>query len=488
MNFSNSARYAKLSSPPQALELDGNEFKSVVEMTMKHLVQHLETLDQHPAWEDTRQALQEAQIDCLPSSPMSITDVLEDYFSDRIWPAFNPSSSGYLGYVPGGGILLAAVADLIANTLNRYVTVNEVAPKLSMIEHSVIQWFVDSIGYPAGAGGFLTTGGSMANWSALVTARRCRLPDNFLDALIYTSNQAHHSVLKAAIMAGFPEANVRVLTVDNDYRIDPVELAMQVEQDRDAGKSPFLVVAHAGTVNTGTIDPIDALADVCQAENLWLHVDGSYGGFFCLTERGKRRLKGIHRADSITLDPHKGLFLPYGTGCLLVQLQDHLHSAHYVAAEYLPKRTEPLGVPSICEISPELSRDFRALRIWLPLTCHGIDTFGEYLDEKIDLAHWAYEQLSGHSTIRIVAAPELSLLAFVLEMDEEIPLERRNELNAKMLSNANRSRRFLLTSTVIDGQLIVRMCILCFRTHLPDVEFCVREVQRAADEVISEIS
>ncbi|MFQ5421118.1 MAG: aminotransferase class V-fold PLP-dependent enzyme, partial [Anaerolineae bacterium] len=190
---------------------------------------------------------------------------------------------------------------------------------LAQLEANVVNWFAEIIGYPSTARGVLTSGGSLANFTGLVAARRERLPEDFLHAVIYASDQTHHSVLKAASIAGFPERAVQVVASDEHYRLDMHDLGRRVAADRAAGRRPFLVVASAGTTNSGAVDPLEKVAEFAAAEGLWMHVDAAYGGFFAMTSRGKAALRGLDRADSVVLDPHKSLFLPYGTGCLLVR-------------------------------------------------------------------------------------------------------------------------------------------------------------------------
>ena len=278
-----------------------------------------------------------------------------------------------------------------------------------------MRWFCDIIGYPASAGGFLTTGGSLANFSAIFTARRERLPEDFLAGSLYTSSQTHHSVQKAALLAGFPAHNVREIPTDEQFRIRLDVLQHHIEADRQAGLTPFLIIGNAGTTNTGAVDDLTALADIAHQHGLWLHVDAAYGGFFMLTQRGRARLGGIERADSVTLDPHKGLFLPFGTGSLLVREREALKRAHQgEAAAYLPTMQDDPDCVDFCQISPELSRDFRGLRVWLPLKMHGIQPFRQALDEKLDLAAWATAELKKIPEVEIVAEPQLSIVAFRL--------------------------------------------------------------------------
>ena len=256
--------------------------------------------------------------------------------------------------------------------MNRYVGLWQPSPAVVQIEENVTRWLCDVFDYPAGSQGLLLSGGSMANLSAMVTARHAKLGEDFLDGTYYVSEQAHASVTKAATIAGFSRRNLRIVPTDAELRMDPEALRALVREDRAAGLRPFLVAPSAGTTNTGAIDPLEAIADVAEAEGLWMHVDGAYGGFFQLTERGRSAFRGIERSDSVTLDPHKGMFLPYGTGGLVVRDGQALRDAHFEGAAYLQDLPPTGELPNYSEYSAELSRDWRGLRVWFPLRLHGV--------------------------------------------------------------------------------------------------------------------
>ena len=407
-------------------------------------------------------------------------DGLLDLLFDRAVPlSFNTAGPGYLAYIPGGGLFPSAVADLVATAVNRYVGVWVAAPALVQLEVNVLRWFCEIVGYPAGSGGILTSGGSLANFTAIVTARRERLGDDFSRGTLYASDQTHHSVRKAAVLAGFPEANVREVRTDHRFRIDVSHLEERIAADRAEGWTPFLVVGSAGTTNTGAVDDLGALADVAAREGAWLHVDGAYGAFFMLTERGRSAMRGIERADSLTLDPHKGLFLPYGTGCLLVREERALRRAHATFADYMPVMQHDRDFVDFCDISPELSRDFRGLRAWLPIKLFGIDAFRGGLDEKMDLARWATERLREIPHMEIVAEPELSLVAFRLEPPGVSGAEL-DALNRGLLGRVNERGNVYLTGTVLRGRFTLRICVLSFRTHMDRMELCLEDIREAA--------
>jgi aromatic-L-amino-acid/L-tryptophan decarboxylase len=465
------------------LELTPDSMRSLVDQAMVRVIKHIQTLDcQSLSDVSDAEDLARSVVESMPEGGTSFAEILDLLFDRLVTKTFNTASPGYLAYIPGGGIFHSAVADLIADSINRYVGVWMAAPALAQLEVNVLRWFADMIGYPREARGLLTTGGSMANFTALVTARRNRLPENFLSGTLYASDQVHHSVVKAALMAGFPARNVREVPVDSDFRIRLDALREQIEVDRSKGLTPFLLVASAGTTNSGAVDDLESLADMARDEKLWLHVDAAYGGFFVLTERGKRTLRGLERADSVTLDPHKALFLPYGNGSLLVRDGEELRRAHTVHADYMPQMQEDPDLVDFCLYSPELSRDFRGLRVWLPFKLHGAGAFRRALDEKLDLAGWATEELCKIPGMKIIAKPQLSLVAFRLVRDGLNP-EEINDLNKRLLYGINSRQRVFLTSTSLAGKFVLRICVLHFRTHLDRMEAAIEDIRAAVKEL-----
>jgi aromatic-L-amino-acid decarboxylase len=246
---------------------------------------------------------------------------------------------------------------------------------------------------------------------------------------------------------------------------------------------PFFVVGSAGTTNTGAVDDLEALARIAANENLWFHADAAYGGFFMMTERGRAAMRGLASADSITLDPHKGLFLPYGTGSLLVRDGEALKRAHRLDAEYLPEMREDDEFVDFCQYSPELSRPFRGLRIWLPFQMVGANAFREQLDEKLDLARWATDRLRAIDGMEIIAEPDLSLVAFRLTRPGLTQAEL-NALNRDLLDRINGRRRVYLTATTVRGDFALRICVLSFRTHMERMEQGMDDIRAAVEEVL----
>lgn len=484
------------------LEPDDAELARWLEATTAAVRRHLAGLETAPARGDVGAAglaTAEAVSVPIPEAPIDggLPAVLERI--DRAaGAALGTPGPGYLAYIPGGGLPSAAIASLVADAYNRYTGLTAAAPALVRLEADVLAWLAEQFGYdPSCARGLLTSGGSLANFSALVTARHAAFGDSgdFSRAVVYASSQAHHSVGKAAALAGIPRAGIAEVALDDRCRLDPADLDRRIRADLDAGRRPFAIVSAAGTTNTGALDPLAAIDDVARAHGLWHHVDAAYGGGFVLCEEGKRLLAGIERADSITFDPHKGMFLPYGTGCLLVKDGAALRRAHGAAAAYLQDfdAFERDGeAPSPAEYGPELSRPFRGLSLWLPLLLHGAAAFREASAEKLELARRFHRGLQAMvddgAPIEIVDAPQLSVVPFRLARRPAEPLANWNGRNARWLAAINDRLHVYLSSTNLPiadgGAFTLRVCVLSFRTHETHVDAALHDLAATWPSVV----
>ena len=379
-------------------------------------------------------------------------------------------SGGHLSYIPNAGLFTAALGDFLAAGLNRYTGIAGAAPGFSAIEHGVVDWIASIFDLGPDASGILLSGGSTANLTGVVTARTTKLGDDFTRGRLYVTGHTHHSVAKAARLAGFRADQIVPVAVDDHLRMDPTDLQAKIAADRAAGEKPFLVVSSAGTTDTGTVDDLNAVADVAVAEDLWLHVDGAYGGFFVLTERGKKTLDGIGRADSIAVDPHKGLSIPFGVGTLVVKEESHLVDAHLGRGAYLRDEDQHMGVRDIASLGPELSRPFRGLSVWLPLQLHGVAAFRDALDASLDLAEHAHQRLSGIAGIERVWPPDLSIVAFRFEDDEA---------GRRALETVNADRQAHLSPTMVDGRFVLRIAILNRRTTREHVDHAIDLIEKS---------
>jgi len=401
-------------------------------------------------------------------APYTMQEALNALHQDVDTPGINPASGGHLGYVPGGGQYYAALGDYLADVFNRYAGVSFASPGAVQLEKSLLRWMADLAGFPDSAGGDLTSGGSIANLMGVVAARDAAgLTGAVLkDSVIYTSPQTHHCVDKAIRIAGLGECIERQVRLDSRWRMDPLALAEAVENDRAAGLRPWLVVASAGTTDTGSVDPLGEIADIAAYHDIWMHVDAAYGGFFMLCEDGRRKMLGLERADSLVMDPHKGLFLPYGSGAVLVRDVSTLHRAHHYDAGYMQDAKSSEQDLSPADLSPELSRPFRGLRLWLPLMLCGLAPFRAALEEKLLLARYFHREISALPGFEAGPEPELSVVTYRYVPEHGDP----DVFNRQLLQVIHEDGRVFISSTLIDGKFMLRLAVLNFRSHREQVD------------------
>ena len=462
------------------LELTPEAMLQMGESAVKAVVDHIINLPSAPRSNLENSA--EIARSLREPSPEKGTDFesLLYFFMNKVIPvSINTPHPAYLGYIPGGGLYPSAIADFLGAVTNRFTGAWFAAPAAARLEANVLEWFAQWMGYPESARGILTSGGSLANFSGVVAARKHLLGDDISRGILYASNQTHHSVMKVAFLAGIPQRNIRLLDVDKNFRAIPDEFEKAIKKDEKNGMKPFFLVGNAGTTNTGAVDPLSELADIATKYGLWYHIDAAYGGFFNICEEGKKILRGLERSDSIVLDPHKGLFVPYGSGSLLVKDGELLRRAHILTAEYLQDHTTPEGEFNASEYSPELSRSYRGLRVWLPLKLFGVKAFRENLAEKLHLTKWMYQRFLEEPGFKCVAVPDLSVIAFRYHPQKG----NVDTFNRQLLEKIVKSQKLFLSSTLLDGEYVIRVCILSFRTHQPEVEEAFEIIKNAAKKL-----
>lgn len=466
--------------PPTNLELSPAAMQRMGEACLRAVVEHIANLPAAPRSNlnnivEIAQSLREAP----PETGTDFESLLK-FLMERVIPvSINTAHPAYMGYIPGGGLYPSALADFLAAATNRYVGAWYAAPAAARLEANVLDWFAELMGYPQTSRGIMTTGGSLANFSGVVTARKHVLGDDIANGTLYCSDQTHHSVMKAAMLAGIPERNIRLLPVDANFRALPQQFESAIQKDLKHNLKPFLLVANAGSTNTGAVDPLHELADISQKYALWYHIDGAYGGFFNLCEEGKRKLAGIELSDSMVLDPHKGLFTPYGCGSLLVKDGERLHRAHMLSADYMQDQFTPAGEINFTEHSPELSRSFRGLQVWLPLKLFGLQAFRENLAEKLQLTQWLYQRFLAEPGFECLSVPDLSVITFRYR-PQGGDIE---SFNRRLLESIVKSGKLFLSSTLLNGAFAIRVCILSFRTHQAEVEEAFEIIKAAAREL-----
>ncbi len=414
---------------------------------------------------------------------MPMESAIELLEREVVRPGAATATGRHLAYVPGGGLYHSALGDFLAAVSNKYASVFFAGPGAVRMENMLVRWVADLVGYPSGAAGSIASGGSLATLTALVSAREAhglRAAD-YPSAVVYLTSQAHHCVEKALHIAGMGEAPVRQVAMDERYRMRPDALDRAIAEDRAAGLRPWLILAAAGTTDTGAVDPLEAIAAVAGRERCWFHVDAAYGGFFLLTEHGRTLLRGIERSDSVVLDPHKGLFLPYGSGVVVVRDSAPLLAGHHYTGRYMQDARGDASAISPADVSPELSKHFRALRMWLPLALLGTRPFQAALEEKLLLARYFHRKIA-RAGFEVGPPPDLSIVTYRWAPPGE-SLERVNALNEAIVEGTRRDGRVFLSSTMLDGRFTLRLAALAFRTHRRTVDLAVRVLREQAAAV-----
>lgn len=402
------------------------------------------------------------------SGKKSLSELLQAYQSEVIEKGINPASGGHVGYIPGGGIYTAALADYLADVSNEYAGMYFGSPGAVTIENEVIKWLKGVFNFPESSVGNLTSGGSIANLIALTAARDKHKIKNevITQSVIYLSEQVHHCIHKAIRIIGLEDVQIRYLTLDENSKIVVDDLKQKVEEDKANGFNPFMVIASAGTTDTGAIDPLQQIGEFANQNNLWYHIDGAYGGFFILCESKKHLFNGIELADSLVIDPHKGMFLPYGLGAVLVKDKEAVFHSHHYTANYMQDAVANQQI-NPADVSPELTKHFRGLRLWLPLQLHGLEPFVACLDEKILLTHYFRKELQ-RIGFEVGPEPDLSVSYFWYPSDNE------NEFNEKLMEEVHQDGSVFFSSTKLNGKFVIRMAILSFRTKKATIDKAVK--------------
>ena len=398
----------------------------------------------------------------------SVEEILLLLEEEVLKPGLNTASGANMGYIPGGGIFSSALGDYLAAISNKFAGVFYASPGAVNMENELIKWTANLAGYTQGYGGNLTSGGSYANLIALLTAKRAKNINirNIEKTVVYCSLLSHHSIQKAINIIGLEDCIIRHINIDSELRIDVKKLEVQITDDLKNGLNPFLVIANAGSTDAGMIDPLLEIGKIAMKHSLWFHVDAAYGGFYLLTNRGRKKLNGISSADSIIMDPHKSLFLPYGSGIVLIKDINHLIRANQYDANYMQDASEDSNSYSPSTLSPELSKHFRGLRMWLPLKLYGQSTFKKYLDEKLNLAKYFYSELKKIG-FEVGPKPDLSVVIFRY-VPKNCNAEHFNRFIIKEIQN---NGKVFISSTIINGNFTLRAAIVSFRTHKTEVDF-----------------
>lgn len=466
------------------LAVDADTMRELGYRAIDVLVERFSRLAEQPAVQAATREEMDAKVrEAAPDAPADFDEILGRLTRDVLPYASRSDHPRFFAFVPTSPTWPGVIGDLLATGFNIYQGAWLESAGPSAIELVVIDWFRTWLGLPETTGGLLVSGGSAANMTALACAADARLGPDRSRGVVYLSAQAHSSAIRATRVLGFPPDRVRVVPTDDEFRLRLDVLAEMVAADEAAGLQPFFVLGTAGTTNTGSVDPLAGLADLCAERGLWLHVDAAYGGFAALTERGRRALAGIERADSVTLDPHKWLYQPFEAGCLLVRERDQLLRSFRILPDYL-RDAEVSGDREVNfgDLGIQLTRSARALKIWVSIQYFGVEAFRAAIDRCLDLAQLATSRIEDEPELELLSPPTLGIVCFRRRppgIHDEKELAR---VNSAVLARMAASGEGMISSTRLHGRYALRLCVLNHASGPDDVVRAVRFVVESPGE------
>jgi len=451
------------------------------------VAEHLATLRDQPAFSTLDSDGARALLDQSPPQHPERFETILQRFKDRVAThhAREPHPR-FLGYIPSCPTFPAVAGDWLATGFNFFAGVWPVAVGPNQVELTVLEWFRRWMGMPDGSSGLLTSGGSAATVTAVVAARHAALGNDTADLpklTVYCSDQAHSSFMKAAWIAGISRDHVRAVPSDGAYRMRVDKLKELVRADRSAGLRPFLVCATAGATNTGAVDPLHAIADFTRDEKLWLHTDSAYAGFSVLTRRGKELLEGLGRSDTLTLDPHKWLYVPFECGCLMARDPAQLEAAFSVNPEYL-RDVRVESAINFSDYGEQLTRYSRAMKVWVSVQYFGTDAIAAEQDRAMALADLAERIVRESPDMEVLTAAQFGIVCFRVHPKGMDAPDELNALNQRVNDAVNQSGFVLMSSTRLRGALSLRLCTPGYRTREEDVRAVMDLVREKAADVL----
>ena len=470
-------------------DLSKEEMKSYGYKIVDIIAEHWATLEQKkPVASASRKEMDSIFLQEAPNNGMPAEKVL-DFVMDNVIPNSTViSHPKAYSFVPGPSNFISTMADSLATGFNIFSGGWMVSPAAAELEIVTMNWLLKMYSFPVEkGGGIFTSGGSMANLTALVTARRLKCGDDFSKAVIYLSDQAHSSNIKAIRVLGFKKEQIRILPTDLEFRISINKLKNAIAKDRLEGLQPFCYIASAGTTNTGTVDPLNEIADICEEEDLWFHIDGAYGGAAILAEKGAKALRGIERADSLTVDPHKWFYQPYEIGCLLVKDASWLSGTFSEKPEYLRDIEGNESEINFYDYGIQLTRRFRALKFYMSIKTYGLDAFKEAVTYNIQLADDVEKMLRKSRNWEIISPATLAVINFRYNpIGLNLSEKEIDELNQKISQKIMESREAFLVTTILNKQVVLRMCLINPKTTMEDVKETLELCHQSGEEILKE--
>lgn len=473
--------------PLNGLEMTPEEMRRLGYRVVDEMVKRWETLRDGPAWEGgTRKELEPLLAGGPPEAPGDPDAILDRALQDILPRAGRIDHPRFFAFIPSSPTWPAVLGETLATGFNIFQGTWLESAGPSQLELVVMDWFRDWLGFPATGGGLLTSGGSAANLVALVTAREAAgAPAR---PVLYLSDQGHSSVERAARIAGIPPEGIRKIPTDDGFRMRMDALAAAVEEDRTAGRDPLLICANAGATNTGAVDPLAEIGAFARERGIWFHIDGAYGGFAVLTPEGKAALEGIGTADSVTLDPHKWLFQPYETGCLMVRDTRLLESAFRILPEYLQDAALGEEQVNFADRGVQLTRGFRALKVWMSIQMLGLGAHRAAIAESIVLARDAGRRIAASPVLELLAPPSLGIVCFRFNPRAgNLDGDALEHLNLRIQEEILASGLAMMSSTRLRGAFSLRLAIMNYRSTREDVMRTLDAIESAGHRLLPEV-
>jgi glutamate/tyrosine decarboxylase-like PLP-dependent enzyme len=460
------------------LDLPPAQMRALGHRVVDLMIDHYSRLNEKPVgMKGDPAVLRPAFLESPPAHGVSEDEIFARLERDVFPNIMNIGHPRFFAFVPGPSNFVSVMADALAAGFNVFNGSWLGGSSAAAMELAVIDWFRDWCGFPDGAGGLFVSGGSMANLTALVAARHTRLDDRTQGAVIYYSDQTHSSIDRALRVVGFLPEQIRRIPSDDAFRLPMDALAARVKEDRAAGLRPFAVIANAATTSTGAIDPLCDLAVFCRANDLWMHVDGAYGAAAVICDRGRKLLEGIELADSLSFDPHKWLFQPIECGCVLLRDSALLKATYRIMPEYLADVHRNVTEVNPCDYGIQLTRGFRALKVWMSIQYFGMDAFRSAVERGFALAEAAEAKLRSMPDWEVITPAQMGIVSFRHRQAGE---EFYHQLHDAQLQDGFG----LATSTVLNGRTVLRLCTINPRTTDADVEQTLDRIDALGAELL----